>query len=107
MTLVRFNFTDLNGKAIQCTKLGGGSYGRFFRNRSDYVALQERGLSTYISYHDSKCEMLASASSFKGIQMNTKTGNETNMADARRAVVCSLIEGFTYDSMLEASRSED
>lgn len=38
--------------------------------------------------------------------MNTKTGNETNMADAR-AVVCSLIEGFTYDSMLEASRSED
>ena len=40
--------------------------------------------------------------------MNTKTGNETNMADARRAVVCSLIEeGFTYDSMLEASRSED
>lgn len=51
--------------------------------------------------------MLASASSFKGIQMNTKTGNETNMADARRAVVCSLIEGFTYDSMLEASRSED
>lgn len=39
--------------------------------------------------------------------MNTKTGNETNMADARRAVVCSLIEGFAYDSMLEASRSED
>ena len=51
--------------------------------------------------------MLASASSFKGIQMNTKTGNEPNMADARRAVVCSIIEGFTYDSMLEASRSED
>lgn len=38
--------------------------------------------------------------------MNTKTGNETNMADARRAVVFSL-EGFTQDSMLEASRSED
>lgn len=39
--------------------------------------------------------------------MNIKIGNEINMVDVCRVVVCLLIEGFIYDLMFEVSRFED